>query len=276
MYLDADEVLVAEDAEQAARADRAHLARGLLPRRDELHRRPRATAPRSRTTRCGSSATAPSTASRGACTSRSARRLPGYLPERIEQTDGPRRALRLPRRRARREGEVAAQHRAAARAAGREPADARSCTSTSAPSTRRPATRRRRCASSSAPGRWSSATDVGGAYEFTPSLIVAARQVAAGLRPRRRTRSSAPRDGLARFPGFTDLVFEQATACARARRREAEAIALLRALHRARRRARRATPRPSAAAPTCRGSRSPSCTCSAARSRRRASCSTGA
>ena len=41
MYLDADEVLVAEDVERAARAHRPDLARGVLPRRDQLHRRAR-------------------------------------------------------------------------------------------------------------------------------------------------------------------------------------------------------------------------------------------
>ena len=78
------------------------------------------TAPRSRTTRCACSATAPSTASRAACTSRSATRCRATCPSGSSRP-GPRRALRLPRRGARRQGEVAAQHRAAARAAAREP-----------------------------------------------------------------------------------------------------------------------------------------------------------
>ena len=41
IYLDADEVLVAADGRAAARADRPHLARGLLPGRDQPHRRAR-------------------------------------------------------------------------------------------------------------------------------------------------------------------------------------------------------------------------------------------
>ena len=41
MYLDADEVLVDGDGRAPARAHRPHLARGLLPRRDQPHRRPR-------------------------------------------------------------------------------------------------------------------------------------------------------------------------------------------------------------------------------------------
>ena len=70
----------------AARADGPDVARGLLPRRDQLHRRLEEAAPRSPTTPCASSATAPSTASAGACTSRSRTTCPAYLPERIEQT----------------------------------------------------------------------------------------------------------------------------------------------------------------------------------------------
>ena len=37
MYLDADEVLVADDVEQLRALTGQHLARGVLPRRDKLH-----------------------------------------------------------------------------------------------------------------------------------------------------------------------------------------------------------------------------------------------
>ena len=95
---------------------------------------------RSRTARCGCSATVPSTGSAGRLHEQIAHNLPG-LPTRAARADQrPGRALRLPRRGARREGEVAPQHRTAARAEGREPRRRRSCTSTSAPSTSPPAT----------------------------------------------------------------------------------------------------------------------------------------
>jgi tetratricopeptide (TPR) repeat protein len=63
----------------------------------------------------------------------------------------------------------------------------------------------------------------GEAYEFTPSLI---SRLVKSLRVCGRNEDAIERarDGLARFPGFTDLVFEQATA-AIALGREAEAIA---------------------------------------------------
>ncbi len=65
--------------------------------------------------------------------------------------------------------------------------------------------------------------DVGGAYEFTPSLIA---RLVKSLRVCGRPEDAIERarDGLARFPNFTDLVFEQATASL-ALGREAEAIA---------------------------------------------------
>ena len=65
--------------------------------------------------------------------------------------------------------------------------------------------------------------DVGGAYEFTPSLVA---RLVKSLRVCGRPADAIERarDGLARFPNFTDLVFEQASA-ALALGREAEAIA---------------------------------------------------
>ena len=71
MYLDADEVLVADDVRAPARARRPHLARGLLPDRDQPHRRSRGRHGDHARRACACSATAPSTASRGASTSRS-------------------------------------------------------------------------------------------------------------------------------------------------------------------------------------------------------------
>jgi glycosyltransferase involved in cell wall biosynthesis/Tfp pilus assembly protein PilF len=65
--------------------------------------------------------------------------------------------------------------------------------------------------------------DVGGAYEFMPSLVA---RLVKSLRVCGRPADAIERarDGLARFPNFTDLVFEQASA-ALALGREAEAIA---------------------------------------------------
>ncbi len=65
--------------------------------------------------------------------------------------------------------------------------------------------------------------DAGGAYEFTPALVA---RLVKSLRVCGRPQDAIERarDGLARFPNFTDLVFEQATA-ALALGREAEAIA---------------------------------------------------
>ena len=86
VYLDADEHLVPEDAPKIRDAARPHLARGLLPRRDELHRRRRVRLVGRRTSRCASSATGPSTASRAGSTSRRRGNMPTYLPERFETT----------------------------------------------------------------------------------------------------------------------------------------------------------------------------------------------
>src|SRR5581483_4111105 len=63
----------------------------------------------------------------------------------------------------------------------------------------------------------------GGVFEFTPSLI---SRLVRALRICGRPEDAIERarDGLARFPGFTDLVFEQATASI-ALGREAEAVA---------------------------------------------------
>ena len=180
MYLDADEVLVARRRRAAACADRSHLARGVLSRRDELHRRPGATAPRSPTTRCACSATVPSTASRAGCTSRSATRC--RLPARADRADRrARRALRLPRRRPRRQGEVAAQHRAAARPAGREPADAVPALQ---PRLGVRGGRRRAAALAEFERAWQMVEAAGTvtSHEFTPSLIARLVKSAADLR----------------------------------------------------------------------------------------------
>ena len=98
------------------------------------------------------------------------------------------------------------------------------------------------------------------------------RCATAGARARR---SPGPEQALERFPGFTDLVFAQGLA-ALSMNREDDAIALLAALHRDGRRAGARSARRSAAAPTSPGSRWPSCMRAAASSRPRRSCSTGA
>ena len=86
IYLDADEVLVAEDVQPAAKASPA--ARGA--RRSTSSRRATpassATAPRSPTTRCACSATARTTASRAVSTSRSPTTCPLYAAGRLEQS----------------------------------------------------------------------------------------------------------------------------------------------------------------------------------------------
>ena len=195
-----------------------------------------ATAPRSPTTRCGCSATGPSTASRAACTSRSPRHLPA-LPARAPRADlRPSRALRLPRRRPRRQGEVATQHRAAAGAAGRGADRRRSCTSTSAPSTPPPATRARPSPSSSAPGRWSRDDTDDSVYVFAPTLVVRLGQGAARVRAPDDA-IAQPNESLRAVPGLhrPRLRAGSASLEPRAGRRRDR---LLRALHRDGRRAR--------------------------------------
>ena len=135
VYLDADEVLVADDVE-----DSAHLT-GRTGARPSTSSRPTtpassATAPPSPTTRCACSATGPHYRFEGRLHEQIAQHLPDLRRRPARAELGPDRALRLPRRRPRRQGEVAAQPRAAEGPAGREPVRRRSCTSTSAPSTR--------------------------------------------------------------------------------------------------------------------------------------------
>ena len=211
IYLDADEVLVADDVAAPASADRPDLARGLLPRRDQLHGRARRRRRTHHTTRCACSATVRSTASRAACTSRSPRTCPCYAagPDRAEL--GADRALRLPRRRPRREGEVAPQHRAADGPAGREPRRRRSCTSTSAPSTRRSATTAAALTEFERPGSLVKSQGRGRPRATCPRCW---QRLVTALRHCGRPADAIARadEALERFPGFTDLVFEQGLA----------------------------------------------------------------
>ena len=86
IYLDADEVLVADDVQPPESPHRPHLARGVLPRRDQLHRRARRRRRDHHTTRCACSATVRTTASRAGCTSRSPTTCRLYAAGRIEQS----------------------------------------------------------------------------------------------------------------------------------------------------------------------------------------------
>ena len=118
MFLDADEVLVEEDVERL-RALRGQTWREAFYLTEinytgELGDGTAATHTALRVFRA-----APEYRFSGRLHEQIAETLPLHLPERIEHDRHPRRALRLPRRRARREGEVAPQHRAAAQAARR-------------------------------------------------------------------------------------------------------------------------------------------------------------
>ena len=85
IYLDADEVLVSEDVELLRALTGQHLARGVLPVRDELHRR------RGRRHRRHHNAlrmfrNRPEYRFEGRLHEQIAQHLPAYLPERLEQT----------------------------------------------------------------------------------------------------------------------------------------------------------------------------------------------
>ena len=173
------------------------------------------TAGRSTTTPCACSATAPSTASRAVCTSRSPTRCPRYMPERLEpttcasSTTATSASVRDAKEKSRRNIELLEQQIEGRRR------PARSCTSTSAPSTRPPATTRARCASSRKSWELLEQEGVEG-YGFVPSLVGRLVRALARQRPLRRG-DHARDEGLQLFPGFTDLVFEQAHAAHRAR-----------------------------------------------------------
>ena len=170
----------------------------------------------------------------------------------------PRRALRLPRRRPRREGEVAPQHRAARaparRGRRRGPVPAlqprlrvRGRSATNEDALRELRDRLGAHARQARPRR----------LRLHPGARRAPRARAARHRPPRRRRSSSPTRACASFPGFTDLVFEQALAAAEARRTPRRAIALYERCLRDGRRPEQVLGDRRAAARTCRSSRSP-------------------
>ena len=219
----------------AARAHRPHLARGLLPGRDQLHRR-LTTAPRSRTSRCACSATVPSTASRAASTSRWRTRCRPTCPSGSRHA-APHRALRLPR------------SRSATRRRSR--AATSSCSSSRSAEAPTPRSSRFNLGSEYLAARRASRRrvdhferGVGDARRPSPAGRLwlradARRPLRQALRelgaPRRRRTRSAD-EGLELFPDFTDLVFQQAWS--RARRGDVSTSrAPLRALPRAGRRA---------------------------------------
>ena len=250
MYLDADEVLVARGRRAAALAHRAHLARGVLPVGDQLHGRARRRHGRrpQRAARISQPARVPL---RGA-PARADRAPASRLSAGAHRGDsGTRRALRLPRRRARHAPEVPPQHRAAAPAAGRKPADARSCTTTSAASTRPPVEHAEALAELERAWKLLEAQADRDSYKFAPALV---SRLVKALRLCDRPQDALARaeQGLELFPGFTDLVLEQARRRDRAR---ATASARSSCANAASRWARRhaATRRPSVPARTCRG-----------------------
>ena len=122
MYLDADEVLVADDVERL-RALTGHTWREAFYLVETNYTGDATTAPRSRTAHCACSATAPTTASRDACTSRSPTTCP---PTRTAASADPVRIEHYGYLGAVRDAKEksTAQHRAAARPAARERADA--------------------------------------------------------------------------------------------------------------------------------------------------------
>ena len=212
-----------------ARAHRPHLARGVLPHRDQPHRRPRGRHRASPTTRCACSATAPSTASRAASTSRSPSTCPAYLPERQELT-----AVRVEHfgylgavRDAKDKSQP--QHRAARAPGRRGRRHARSCTSTSAPSTpplgdvaARADALRARLGAAARPARRQQRTATRRRWPRATSTRCAS--------PAATPRSHRAGDEvLELFPGFTDIVLEQALAAGAAGDADREE-ALLRAL----------------------------------------------
>ena len=137
--------------------------------------------------------------------------LPGYLPERIEAT-----SMRVehygylgvvrdePREVASATSSCCACSRPRARRR-------RSCTTTSAASTPPPATPRPRSPSSSARGSCCEAAADRDSHKFAPALM---SRLVKALRACGRPHEALARaeDGLERFPGFTDLVLEQALA----------------------------------------------------------------
>ena len=139
MYLDADEVLVADDVRAPARAGRPHLARGLLPDRDQPHGRSRG--------RHGDHARRhapvpqpPRVPLRGAHP-RADRPVPAGLPARAPGAHhGARRALRLPGRRSATPRTSPTATWSCSSARWPRASTTPSCTSTSARSTPPPAT----------------------------------------------------------------------------------------------------------------------------------------
>ena len=140
-----------------------------------------------------------------------AQHLPGVRTGTHRADLGPRRALRVSRQRENRARQVSPQHRTAHGPAGRECADAVLCTSTSGPST--PPLGDGPAALAEFEQAWAmiESDPEAGAYEFTPTL---ASRLVKALRVCGRPADAIARadDGLRRFPGFTDLVLEQAYA----------------------------------------------------------------
>ncbi len=222
MYLDADEVLVKDDVDEAPRRHRAHVARGVLPQSRRTTPARLATAPASPTTRSACSATGRSTASRVACTSRSPSTSP---PTRPSASNSPRCGSSISGTSAAcaTRGQVAPQPRVAAGSAGGgngSPFLHFNFGSEYAAAGDAPA------ALAEFERAWSMVeTDPeGGAFEFAPTLIV---RLVKALRFCGRPADAIARatDGLDRFPGFTDLVLEQAYSSL-ALGREADARAL--------------------------------------------------
>ena len=210
MFLDADEVLVEEDVER------------LRALRGKTWREAFYLTEISYTGELGDGTAATHTALRvfrarpeyrfsGSLHEQIAETLPLHLPERIEATDDPHRALRLPRRGARREGEVAPQHRAAAQSSAR-PA--------------RPipflhfnlgseygAVGDAQAALAEFERAWELIVNdpQGRTWGFMPALV---SRLVRALRICGRHEDCIARgaEGLARYPGFTDIVFEQAAA----------------------------------------------------------------
>ena len=217
IYLDADEVLVARGRSRScARSPGAPGARRSTCRRPTTPATSR-TAPRSRTTRCACSATAREYRFEGRLHEQIAHRLPAYLPERIEPTGirvehyGYLGAVRDAPEKSRRNIELLRLQQA------ESPRRRRSCTSTSARSTRPPATRAAALAEFERSWELLEARPDRGSYEFTPSLHLAAWSRRCASAGARRTRSRARERGSSASPGFTDLVLEQATRRRRAR-----------------------------------------------------------
>ena len=244
-----------------ARADRPDLARGLLPRGDELHGQEDSGTAVTLQRAADVPQPAPTTASPAACTSRSASTCRRTCPS-----------------------------------GSTTPTSGSSTTAISAPCATR---RRSRAATSSCCSRrrprahptpflhfnlgseyFAAATAPRALREFEQAWAMsratgedrslrvhpdpgrAPGQGAARLRSRRRTRSSSPRTGLELFPGYTDLVYEQATPRSRSAASRTRS-AYFERVHRDGRRARAVYGAASAAARTCRGSRSPRSTCAA-------------